>query len=65
MVVEGEPVQDGVLLLINRRHGALAVDLVDVYLLLSFQHRAPPDQWGLTEGQLEVKHSRLHQRPFV
>ena len=43
MVVEGESVQDGVLLVVNRRHGALAVDLVYIDLLLSFQYRVPPN----------------------
>lgn len=49
MVVEGESVQNGVLLVVNRRHGALAVNLVYIDLLFSFQHRVPPNLGGLAE----------------
>lgn len=49
MVVEGESVQDGVLLVVNCRHGALAVNLVYINLLLSLQHRVPPNLRGLIE----------------
>lgn len=58
VVVEGESVEDGVLLLVHRCHGALAVDLVDVDLLLPFQHRVPPNLRGLAERQLEAEHER-------
>lgn len=42
VVVEGEAVQHGVLLLVHRSHGALLVDLVDVDLLLALQDGVPP-----------------------
>lgn len=58
VVVEGESVEDGVLLLVHRCHGALAVDLVDVDLLLPLQHRVPPNLRGLAERQLEAEHER-------
>lgn len=58
VVVEGESVEDGVLLLVHRCHGALAVNFVDINLLLSFQHRVPPNLRGLAERQLEVEHKR-------
>lgn len=57
MVVEGQSVQDGVLLVVDSRHGALAVDLVYVDLLFSLQHGVPPNLGGLTERELEVKQS--------
>lgn len=49
MVVEGESVQDGVLLVVNGCHGALAVNLVYINLLFPFQHRVPPNLGGLAE----------------
>lgn len=36
LVVKGESVQDSVLLVIDRCHGALAVDFVYINFLLSF-----------------------------
>lgn len=42
VVVEGEAVQHGMLLLIHCGHGALLVDLVDVDLLLTLQDGVPP-----------------------
>lgn len=42
VVVEGEAVQHGMLLLVHRGHGALLVDLVDVDLLLALQDGVPP-----------------------
>ena len=52
VVVEGEPVQDGVLLLVHRGHGALLVDLVDVDLLLALQDGAPPVLTHLVQAHL-------------
>lgn len=64
MVVEGQSVQDGVLLVVDGRHGALAVDLVYVDLLLSLQHGVPPNLRGLAERQLEVKHRASRVQGF-
>lgn len=55
MVVEGQSIQDGVLLVVHRRHGALAVDFVHVNFFLSFQHCVPPNLWRLAERQLQNK----------
>lgn len=52
VVVEGEPVQDGVLLLVHRGHGALLVDLVDVNLLLALQDGTPPILAHLVQAHL-------------
>lgn len=43
MIVKVKSVQNSVLLFINCRHGALTVNLVDVNLFLSLQHRTPPN----------------------
>jgi len=53
VVVEREPVQHGMLLLVHRGHGALAVDLVNVDLLLALEDGVPPHLAALAERQLE------------
>lgn len=52
MVFKHELVQNSVLFVGNRLHGALTVDLVDVNLFLPTQHRTPPNIRGLVKGQL-------------
>lgn len=53
MVVEGEPVQDRLLLLVHGGHGALLVDLVDVNGLLALQDGIPPVLTHLAQVHLE------------
>lgn len=54
LVVECESVQNSVLIIINRCHGALTVNLVDINLLFTFQYSVPPNLRGFAERQLQV-----------
>lgn len=52
VVVKGEAIQHGVLLLVHRGHGALLVDLVNVDLLLALQDGIPPVLIPLVQADL-------------
>lgn len=63
VVVEGEPVQHGVLLVVHGGHGALLVDAVDVDVLLALQRRAPPVLTRLAQAHLAAGRGRVSAWP--